>query len=49
MLGANEELRALCVEKRRWLSLECLENSSVLMESKDGRYELPREEEVMEK
>lgn len=48
MLGANEELRALCVEKRRWLSLKCLESGSVLMESKDGRYEPLGEEEILE-
>lgn len=49
VLDANGEPRALSVEKGRWHSLECLENGSVLMESKDGRYEPLGEEEIMEK
>ena len=48
VLDANGEPRALCVEKGRWHSLECLESGSVLMESKDGRYEPLGEEEIME-
>lgn len=34
------------MEKGRWHSLECLENGSVLLEGKDGRYEPQREEKL---
>ena len=46
MLDANGDVRCINVEKGRWHSLECLESGSVLLESKDGRYEPLREEEV---
>lgn len=39
VLDANSEVRCINVEKGRWHSLECLASGSVLMESKDGRYE----------
>lgn len=35
------------VEKGRWHSLECLEPNTVLFESKDGKYEALKEEELM--
>ena len=47
VLDANGDVRCINVEKARWHSLECLAEGSVLMESKDGRYEPLREEEVM--
>ena len=48
VLDANGEQRCLNVEKGRWHSLECLESGSVLLESKDGKYEGLREEELLE-
>lgn len=47
VLDANGDLRMLNVEKDRWHSLECLESGSVLLESKDGKYEPLKEEEIM--
>ena len=47
VLDANGDVRCINVEKARWHSLECLESGSVLMESKDGRYEPLREEELL--
>lgn len=48
LLDANGNVRCINVEKARWHSLECLESGSVLLESKDGKYEPLREDEVME-
>ena len=48
-LDANGELRMLNVERNRWHSLECLENGSVLYESKDGPYHPLEEDEIMVK
>lgn len=48
-LNANGEPRMLNVERDRWHSLVCLEPVSVLFESKDGKYEALREDEIMEK
>ena len=47
VLDANDDVRCINVEKGRWHSLECLKSGSVLMESKDGRYEPLREEELL--
>lgn len=47
VLDANGDVRCINVEKARWHSLECLESGSVLLESKDGKYEPLREYEVM--
>lgn len=47
VLDANGDVRCINVEKARWHSLECLESGSVLLESKDGKYEPLREEEIM--
>lgn len=47
LLDANGNVRCINVEKARWHSLECLESGSVLFESKDGKYEPLREDEVM--
>lgn len=47
VLDANGDVRCINVEKARWHSLECLETGSVLFESKDGKYEPLREDEVM--
>ena len=47
LLDANGDVRCINVEKARWHSLECLESGSVLLESKEGKYEPPREDEVM--
>ena len=46
VLDANGDVRCINVEKARWHSLECLESGSVLFESKDGKYEPLREEEI---
>ena len=46
VLDANGDVRCINVEKARWHSLECVESGSVLMESKDGRYEPLREDEL---
>ncbi len=48
VLDANGEPRCLNVEKARWHSLECLESGSVLLESKDGKYEPPKEDEIIQ-
>lgn len=48
LLDANGDVRCINVERARWHSLECLESGSVLLESKDGKYEPLREYEVME-
>lgn len=47
VLDANGDVRCVNVEKGRWHSLECLESGSVLLESKDGRYEPLKEEELL--
>lgn len=47
VLDANGDVRCINVEKGRWHSLECLAEGSVLMESKDGRYEPLKEEELL--
>ena len=47
ILDANGEPKMLNVERDRWHSLECLESGSVLLESKDGKYERLKEEEVL--
>ena len=47
VLDANGDVRCINVEKARWHSLECLESGSVLFESKDGKYEPLREDEIM--
>lgn len=47
VLDANGDVRCINVEKARWHSLECLETGSVLFESKDGKYEPLREDEIM--
>lgn len=47
VLDAKGDVRCINVEKARWHSLECLAEGSVLMESKDGRYEPLREEEIL--
>lgn len=39
ILDANGDVRCINVEKAIWHSLECLESGSVLLESKDGKYE----------
>lgn len=46
-LDANDDVRCINVEKARWHSLECLESGSVLLESKDGRYEPLKKEELL--
>lgn len=47
VLDANGDLRCINVEKGRWHLLECLAEGSVLLESKDGRYEPLREDELL--
>ena len=47
VLDANGDVRCINVEKGRWHSLECLASGSVLFESKDGKYEPLREEEII--
>lgn len=47
LLDANGDVRCINVEKARWHSLECLESGSVLLESKDGKYEPLGEEDVL--
>ena len=47
VLDANGDVRCINVEKARWHSLECLETGSVLLESKDGKYEPLREDELL--
>ena len=47
VLDANGDVRCINVEKARWHSLECLESGSVLFESKDGKYEPMKEEDMM--
>lgn len=47
VLDANGDVRCINVEKARWHSLECLESGSVLLESKDGKYEPLRVEDIL--
>lgn len=47
-LDANGEPRMLNVERGRWHSLVCLEEGSVLYESKNGAYQPLAEDEVMD-
>ena len=47
VLDAEGDVRCLNVEKGRWHSLECLVSGSVLMESKDGKYEPLKEDELL--
>lgn len=47
VLDANGDVRCINVEKARWHSLECLESGSVLLESKDGKYEPMKEDELL--
>jgi len=49
MLESNGEPRILNVERDRWHSLVCLEDGSVLYESKNGAYQPLAEDEVMDK
>jgi len=49
LLDANGDVRCINVEKARWHSLECLESGSVLFESKDGKYEPLKEEEIYQR
>lgn len=46
VLDANGDVRCINVEKARWHSLECLESGTVLLESKDGKYEGLRDSEI---
>lgn len=46
-LTATDEPRMLNVERDRWHSLVCLEEGSVLYESKDGPYQPLHENEIM--
>lgn len=48
LLDANGDVRCINVEKARWHSLECIESGSVLLESKDGKYEPLSPDELME-
>lgn len=48
MLDANGEPRMLNVERDRWHSLVCLEEGSVLFESKNGAYAPLATDEVMD-
>jgi cupin fold WbuC family metalloprotein len=47
ILDANGEPRMLNVERDRWHSLVCLEEGSVLYESKDGAYEPLSEGDIL--
>ena len=47
-LDANGDLRMLNVERDRWHSLVCLEEGSVLYESKNGAYQPLEPDEIME-
>lgn len=46
-LDANGDLRMINVEKERWHSLFCLEEGSVLYESKNGAYQPLESDELM--
>lgn len=48
MLDANGEPRMLNAERDRWHSLVCLEEGSVLYESKNGAYQPLEDDEIME-
>ena len=49
VLDANGDLRMLNVERDRWHSLVCLEEGSVLYESKDKPYQPLAHNEIMVK
>ena len=46
ILDANGEVRMINVERDRWHSLVCLEEGSVLYESKNGAYQPLAEDEI---
>ena len=46
ILDANGEVRMLNVERDRWHSLVCMEEGSVLYESKNGAYQPLEEDEI---
>ena len=48
LLDANGDVRGINVEKVRWHSLECLESGSVLLESKDGKYDHTSDEDILQ-
>ena len=48
ILDANGEVRMLNVERDRWHSLVCLEEGSVLYESKNGSYQPLAEDEILQ-
>ena len=47
LMDADGDLRMLNVEKDRWHSAGCLEEGSVLYESKDGGHRALGEDEIM--
>jgi cupin fold WbuC family metalloprotein len=47
-LDANGDVRMLNVEKDRWHSLVCLEEGTVLYESKNGAYQPLAEDEILQ-
>lgn len=48
-LDANGDLRMINVERDRWHSLICLEENSVLFESKNGAYHPLAEDEIFQR
>lgn len=46
-LSPNGEVVAVNVPARQWHSLRCLEPNTVLLESKDGKYEPTGEEDIL--
>ena len=47
LVAPNSNLVGLSVPKGQWHSLECLESGSVILETKDGPWEVMKEEDVM--
>ena len=47
-LDANGDVRMLNIERDRWHSLVCLEEGSVLYESKNGAYQPLAEDEILQ-
>ena len=48
-VSARSEIVGFSVEVGRWHNTECLESGTVILECKDGRYEVLAEEDILKK
>ena len=47
LVEANGDIRGLSVPMGQWHSIECLESGSVILETKDGPWEVMKEEDMI--